>query len=115
MMEGTYIKGPYGYPLRVYKITNWRIKMTKQTVDKTLTARDKTHGNFRQQAMTAQYLKDFLHGIDGWKHLTPDQRESLETILTKISRILHGDPNHADSWHDIAGYARLIERRLSGE
>ena len=36
-------------------------------------------------------------------------------ILHKIGRILNGDPNYADSWHDIAGYAKLVEDELSGK
>src|SRR5690606_10084595 len=30
----------------------------------------------------------------------------------KIARILIGDPNYADNWHDIQGYAKLVEERL---
>lgn len=46
--------------------------------------------------------------------LDPDQREALEMIAHKIARILNGDPNYADSWVDIAGYAKLIADRLQG-
>jgi hypothetical protein len=35
-------------------------------------------------------------------------------IATKASRVLQGDPNHADSWADIAGYAQLVAERLQG-
>ena len=27
-------------------------------------------------------------------------------------KILNGDPNYVDNWHDIIGYAKLIEDRL---
>ena len=33
-------------------------------------------------------------------------------ILSKISRLVTGDPAHKDSWHDIQGYAKLAEDRL---
>jgi hypothetical protein len=36
----------------------------------------------------------------------------LEMIAHKIGRVLAGDPNHADHWDDIAGYARLVARRV---
>ena len=36
-------------------------------------------------------------------------------IFHKIGRIVNGDPNYADSWHDIAGYAKLVEDRLNKE
>jgi hypothetical protein len=50
--------------------------------------------------------------------LAPDQREALAMIANKLGRILNGDPNYADSWMDIAGYAKLVADRLeavSGE
>ena len=46
--------------------------------------------------------------------LDPDQREALEMIAHKIARIVNGDPNYADSWVDIAGYATLVADRLQG-
>ena len=48
----------------------------------------------------------------GWHDLQPYQRESLEMIQHKVARILNGDPTYADSWHDIAGYAMLVEQLL---
>jgi len=36
-------------------------------------------------------------------------------IAHKIGRILNGDPNYADSWIDIAGYAKLVADRLTVE
>jgi hypothetical protein len=41
-----------------------------------------------------------------------DMKESLDLICNKISRIVNGDPWYHDSWHDIIGYARLVEERL---
>jgi len=50
-----------------------------------------------------------------WKmELLPDHKEALEMIQHKIARILNGDPNYADSWQDIAGYAQLIVKRIEG-
>jgi hypothetical protein len=46
--------------------------------------------------------------------MTMVQDEALSMIVMKISRILTGDPNHADHWADIAGYATLIANELSG-
>ena len=48
------------------------------------------------------------------KALDADQWEALDMILHKIARIANGDPNYADSWIDIAGYAKLISDRLEG-
>lgn len=78
------------------------------SIDEILNERQKTHGNFKDQAATAQALKIIMRSTPNWQKLTPEQKESLELITTKLSRIGHGDPNHKDSWDDIAGYARLI-------
>lgn len=50
----------------------------------------------------------------GWLRLAPDQRHSIRYILDKIARVLEGDPDYTDNWHDMAGYATLIEDRLNG-
>ncbi len=48
------------------------------------------------------------------KDLTDDQVEALEMVCHKIGRIVNGDPDYSDSWHDIAGYAKLVADRLDG-
>jgi hypothetical protein len=48
------------------------------------------------------------------KFLESDQPEALDMICHKIGRILNGNPDYADSWHDIAGYAQLVADRLNG-
>ena len=50
-----------------------------------------------------------------WPGLTDAQREALEMVAHKIGRILNGDPNYHDSWHDIVGYAKLVADRLQRE
>lgn len=88
----------------------------KSQVDKTLANREKLYGGFIHNAATAQELKSCIrNNTVGWQNLAADQREALEIIMSKISRIIHGDPDYADSWHDIAGYALLVERRLLEE
>jgi hypothetical protein len=48
--------------------------------------------------------------------LYPDQAEGIGyDCFTKVSRIVNGDPNHIDSWIDIAGYATLVADRLQGK
>ena len=48
------------------------------------------------------------------KVLDSDQQEALDMICHKIGRIINGDPDYADSWVDIAGYAQLVANRLQG-
>lgn len=78
--------------------------------DALLIERSRTHGDYEVNAAVSQKLKGFMHGHPGWFNLSPKQRESLDLIATKIGRILAGDPNHADHWNDVAGYARLNSR-----
>ena len=53
------------------------------------------------------------HGRDArLERLTPDKKEALEVIQHKIARILNGNPEFHDSWHDIVGYARLAADRV---
>ena len=55
-----------------------------------------------------------MRNWDGWGAMDYDMREALGMIQHKIARILNGDPTYADSWHDIAGYAKLVDDRLNG-
>lgn len=82
-----------------------------------LAQRGKRYGVFTGQAEISQHLKltisRYLDKRD--QHLDDDQREALEMICHKIARIINGDPHYADSWIDIAGYAKLVADRLEPE
>ena len=82
----------------------------------TLAERGERYGTFKGHAEISQRLKGVLRKFEAERgcDLDPDQREALEMIAHKIARILNGDPNYADSWHDIAGYAQLVADRLNG-
>ena len=82
-------------------------------VTETLTERGNRYGKFKDHAELSQQLKEAMHCAYGWSRLEPDMREALEMIQHKVARILNGDPTYADSWHDIAGYARLVDDRLN--
>lgn len=82
------------------------------SVNKTLSERGQRYGNFMAQAKIGQALKNVLSLQTGWLLLADDQREALENICTKMARITNGDPDWIDNWHDIAGYAALVEKRL---
>lgn len=79
----------------------------------TLAERGARYGKFEDHAVIAQGLKDQMWATEGWSRLAPDQRQALEVIQDKVARILNGDPDYTDNWHDIAGYARLVEDRLN--
>jgi hypothetical protein len=81
-----------------------------------LTDRGAAYGPFVDHAEITQTLKRAIatHCLRRGVVLTPDQQEALDMICHKIGRIVNGNPNHLDSWDDIAGYARLVADRLRG-
>jgi hypothetical protein len=40
-------------------------------------------------------------------------KDKLAVLAHKVGRILNGDPEYKDSWHDIIGYTKLVEDTLS--
>ena len=81
-------------------------------IEDTLETRETMYGSFFGVSCIAQDLKAVMRSTENWAGLSPDQQESLEMIANKIARVLNGDPDFFDSWHDIAGYATLISMRL---
>ena len=85
------------------------------SVEKTLQERGQRYGDFFWHAKITQELKRLItsHASLRNKSLAEDQKEALDMICHKIGRIINGDPDYADSWHDIAGYAQLVADRLN--
>jgi hypothetical protein len=83
-------------------------------LSETLKDRGGKYGPFTGHAEVTQALKAVLVDelLKRKKPLANDQMEALEMIFHKIGRIVNGDPNYADSWVDIAGYAKLVADRL---
>lgn len=87
---------------------------TEYQLSKTLEERN-IYGDYASKAECIQGMKEWARDSPKWDEMTPDKKESIEMIIHKMSRILYGDPNHIDSWHDIQGYAKLIEDKLRSE
>lgn len=105
-------------------------------LDALLAERGARYGKFADHALITQMLKAVMSGdwakvhalsYPGestatlrerlktvWKSMASDQHEALEMNAHKVGRIINGDPNYADSWDDIAGYAKLVGDRLRG-
>ena len=81
---------------------------TPVSIEDVLKQREVTHGDFPTKATTIQILKNIMRDTEKWKDLSFAQQESLDMIMTKIGRILHGNPNEPDHWLDIIGYTKLI-------
>lgn len=78
----------------------------------TLQQRGLRYGAFPGHAKVTQNIKRAMQDSPNWASLTDQQREALEMVAHKIGRILNGDPNYHDSWHDIIGYVKLVEDTL---
>lgn len=98
------------------------------SVEATLEERGKRYGDFADHARIAQALQRVMQKAErespvsgqkarplAWDCLSDVQRQALTVIADKIARILSGDPDYADNWHDIQGYAKLVEDRLPAE
>lgn len=87
-------------------------------VTEILEERGSRYGSFVGHAKLTMQLKNAIH--DHWLArgagpVPDDAVEALHMICHKIGRIVNGDPNYADSWVDIAGYAKLVADRIEGK
>ena len=89
-----------------------RPSVAEPTVDQVLEQRNTIHGDFTEDATTAQALKYVMRKGRNWEDMPPWMKEALEQMQTKVARILAGDFTHLDHWKDLQGYPRLVETRL---
>lgn len=82
-------------------------------IDTTLAERGNRYGFFAEHARITQAIKAAMADSPNWAKLADDQKEALEMIAHKAGRILNGDPDYHDSWHDIVGYTKLVADRLA--
>jgi hypothetical protein len=83
-----------------------------QDITETLAERGSRYGSYAEHARITQNIKRAMIDSPNWQELKDDQRETLEMLAHKIGRILNGDPNYHDSWHDIIGYTKLVADTL---
>ena len=89
-------------------------------IETTLEERGARYGDFTDHARICQRLQGVMRAttsatpvVRGWEALTDDKKQALAVIADKIARILSGDPEYKDNWHDIQGYAKLAEDRCA--
>ena len=83
-------------------------------IDATLAERGARYGDFDEHARITQQIKSALVSGRSWSQCTPSQKECLEMLAHKMGRIVNGDPTYLDSWVDIIGYTRLVEKQMEG-
>ena len=86
----------------------------QQSIEATLKERQSTYGSFEDVAFVTENIMAILAQarVNGLNDLPHTHRMALYMIASKMARIVNGDFNHVDGWHDIAGYATLIENLL---
>lgn len=78
-----------------------------------LKARPTTHGDFTDGAEFTQSVMRIAEKMPSYEGASAVQKEGLHMIVHKLQRCLAGDPDFAEHWHDIAGYAQLVADRCS--
>jgi hypothetical protein len=86
-------------------------RQESKNVDATLAERQSQYGCFEDVAFVTENIMTTLAKVrsNGLQDLPHTHRMALYMIASKMARIVNGDFNHLDSWHDIGGYSKLIE------
>jgi len=85
--------------------------MASKNLEDTLKERGSVYGDFdgnlylRAQMMAA--IDARFEAVNGVA-LNNSQRHLFQDVIAKLAR-LAATPEHLDSWHDLAGYATLVE------
>lgn len=76
----------------------------------TLEERGNRYGEFEDNAALTIAIQDaFMLFPERWDYLPDPIKLGLQVIAGKIARAINGDPMYTDNYHDIAGYATLME------
>lgn len=86
-------------------------QVRQASITDTLKDRQSTYGDFSMVAEMTQGLL-FVMSEYGYNDMPDTHKESIHMIASKLARIINGNHDHKDSWHDIAGYATLVEQSL---
>ena len=89
-------------------------QVRQQTIEATLAERQAQYGCFEDVAFVTENIMATLSKVrvNGLNDLPHTHRMALYMIASKMARIVNGDFNHKDGWHDIGGYSKLIEDLL---
>lgn len=83
------------------------------SIDATLAERGSRYGVFSEHARITQNIKRAMQDSPNWASLPDAMKEALEMVAHKVGRVLNGDPQYHDSWHDMVGYAKLVADTLA--
>ena len=84
-------------------------------INDTLDAREEEYGDYRELAWLLEGIMDTYSCSKNFLRMEPYQRVALYMDAMKTVRILNGNFDNIDSWHDKAGYAELVVKELRKE
>jgi len=85
-------------------------------LDQTLLERGCRYGAFIDVAnRTNNIFAAILNNAPQLPSTTPLYREAIHMIAHKLARLVNGQINDLDSWHDIAGYAMLVHNQITAD
>lgn len=89
-----------------------RKKILEEVGEMISSTKNVTHGDPMRNLEHATKLKEVLFNGQSFYSLTDVEKEAINQIMTKCSRLVCG--NHdIDSWKDIAGYAAIAAQSRS--
>lgn len=85
------------------------------TIETILAERGATYGEYAEGSDLAMRLLAVVHSGAKYEEMNHGQQYAMFMFCAKMARLLNGDPDHVDSWSDIAGYATLVLETLKGD
>ena len=83
-----------------------------KSVTSTLDERETQYGSYVDLADLLEAIIDVYGSSRNYRNLEPYQKTALYMDAMKTVRILNGDSNNSDSWHDKSGYSELVVKEL---
>ena len=83
-----------------------------KTTTETLDEREEEYGEYHELAILLESIIEVYTCSSNYLRLKPYQRVALYMDAMKTVRILNGNPDNIDSWHDKAGYSELVVKEL---
>ncbi len=81
-------------------------------IQETIIERTNTHGEFKDQASIIWRTLAIWERSPNWVKLPPFMKEAMHMTLHKYGRVMVGDFEFVDHWHDVVGYNQLVVDRL---
>ena len=83
----------------------------KSEIEQTLAQRQSQYGCFEDVAFVTQGMIELMRKCN-YDKMPASHQMALSMICSKMARIVNGDFNFIENWHDISGYATLVENKL---